>query len=49
MRERGLSSKGVFKEETPQNLTPKFVKEQAKEVLGSKKTIEMFRVMAIMN
>ncbi len=42
MRDRGMSSKDAFKEKTPHNLTPKFVKELAKEVLGNNKIVEMF-------
>ncbi len=42
MRDRGMSSKDASKEKTPHNLTPKFVKELAKEVLGNNKIVEMF-------
>ncbi len=42
MRDRGISSRDASKEKSPHNLTPKFVKELAKEVLGNNKTIEMF-------
>jgi hypothetical protein len=37
------------KEETPQNLTPKFVKYMAVKVLEHNKTIKMFQAMAIFN
>ncbi len=49
MRDMGMSSKYGFKEETPQNLTPKFVKELAKEVLGNNKTSKMFQAMPILS
>jgi hypothetical protein len=37
------------KEETPQNLTPKSIKDMAAKVLKHNKTIEMFKAMAIFN
>ncbi len=37
------------KEETPQNFTPKYVKDMAAKVLEHNKTIEMFKTMAIVN
>ncbi len=49
MRDMGMSSKYVFKEETSQNLMPKFVNELAEEVLGNNKTAKMFQAMAIVN
>jgi hypothetical protein len=42
MKDRGMSSKDASKEKTPQNLTPQFVNELAKEVLGNNKAIEIF-------
>ncbi len=47
MKDKGMSSKDTSKEETPHNLTPKYVKELAKEVLGINKTTKMFQAMAI--
>ncbi len=49
MKDMGISLKVESKEETPQNLTPKFIEELAKKVLGSKKIVEMFQTMAIVN
>jgi hypothetical protein len=45
----GISFKDASKEETPQNLTPKFMKELSEEVLNSNKTSKMFKVMATMS
>ncbi len=47
VRDMGMSSKDDYKEETPQNLTPKFVKEISKDVLENNKIIEMFQAMVI--
>jgi len=44
-----MSLKDVSKEETPHNLKPKYVEEIAKEVLGSKKIVEIFQAMAIVS
>jgi hypothetical protein len=49
MWDRMMSLGNEFREETPQNLTPKFVKDMAIDVLESNKTIEMFQVMAIVS
>jgi hypothetical protein len=49
MRDKGMSSKDTSKEETPHNLTPKYVEELAEEVLGNNKTVEMFQAMAIVS
>jgi hypothetical protein len=49
MRDKGMSLKDVSKEETPHNLKPKYVEEIAKEVLGSKKIVEIFQAMAIVS
>ncbi len=49
MRDMGMSLEDAFKEETPQNLTPKFIKELTEEVLGNNKTAQMFQAMAIVN
>jgi hypothetical protein len=49
MKDMGISLKVESKEETPQNLTPKLIEELAKKVLGSKKIVEMFQTMAIVN
>ncbi len=45
IRDKGMSSKNAFKQETPQNFTPKYVEELVEEVLGSNKTAEMFQAM----
>ncbi len=44
-----MSSRKRFKEETQQNLTPKYVKDMAIKVLEHNKTIEMFKTMVIVN
>ncbi len=49
MRDMGMSWEDAFKEETPQNLMPKFVKELAKEVLGNNKTAKKFQAMVIVS
>jgi hypothetical protein len=49
IRDKGMSSQYTSTEETPHNLTPKYVEELAEEVLGSNKTAKMFQAMAIMN
>jgi hypothetical protein len=40
MKDMGMSLEDAPKEETPQNLTPKFVEELAKKNLSNNKTIE---------
>jgi hypothetical protein len=47
MKDMGMSLKDTSKEETPQNLTLKFVEEMVEDVLESNKIIEMFKVMVI--
>ncbi len=37
-----VSLRGGFKEETPQNLTPKFVKDMVVDVLENNKHVKMF-------
>jgi hypothetical protein len=49
MRDKGMSLEDVSKEETPHDLTPKFVEKLAKEVLGNNKIVEMFQAMAIVS
>ncbi len=49
MKDKAISLKDASKEETPQNLTPKYIEELAKEVLSNNKTIEMFQAMAIVS
>ncbi len=44
-----MSSRKRSKEETPQNLTPKYVKDMAVKVLEHNKIIQMFQTMAIVN
>jgi hypothetical protein len=47
MKDMGMSLKDTSKEETPQNLTLKFVEEMVEDVLESNKIIEMFKVTVI--
>jgi hypothetical protein len=49
MRDKVVSSREGSKEETPQNLTPRFVDDLTIEVMEGNKTIEMFQAMAIVN
>ncbi len=49
MTDKGMSSKYISKEETPHNLTPKYVEELVEEILGSNKIAKMFQAMAIVN
>jgi len=49
MRDRGMSSKDASKEETPHNLTLKYIEEITKEVLGNNKITEIFQAMAIVS
>jgi hypothetical protein len=49
MKDYKISLKDVSKEETPFDLTPKFVEKLAKEVLGNNKIVEMFQTMAMVN
>ncbi len=42
MWDKVMSSGNEFREETPQNLTPKFVEDMAIDVLENNKTTEMF-------
>jgi hypothetical protein len=42
-------SKDAFKEETPRNFMPKFVKELVEEVLGNNKIAKMFQAMTIVS
>ncbi len=42
-----MSLRNKFREETPQNLTPKFVKDMAGDVLENNKTSEMFQAMVL--
>lgn len=44
-----MLSKYVFKEETPHNLTPKSIKQMAKDILTCNKIVEMFQTMAIIS
>jgi hypothetical protein len=46
MKDKGMSSEDVWKEETQHGLTPKFVEKSAKEVLENNKIVEMFQAMA---
>jgi predicted house-cleaning noncanonical NTP pyrophosphatase (MazG superfamily) len=48
-RDKVMSSRNASNEETPQNLTPKFVEELVEEVLGNNRTIEMFQAMEIIS
>jgi hypothetical protein len=49
MRDREMSSEDVFENETPQNLTPKFIEELIEEVLAWEitKLHKCFKQMAI--
>jgi hypothetical protein len=47
MKDKGMPSEDASKEETPHDLTPKFVENLAKEVLGNNKIVLMFQAMAI--
>ncbi len=49
MDNRVMSSGKRSKEETPQNLTPKFLKDRAVKVLKHNKTIKMLQAMVIVN
>ncbi len=44
-----MSSRDRFKEEKPQNLTPKFVEDMVAEVQENNKITQMFKAMAIVN
>jgi hypothetical protein len=49
MDNRVMSPGKRSKEETPQNLTPNFLKDRAVKVLEHNKTIKMLQAMAIVN
>lgn len=49
MIERGMSLEKASKEETPQNLTPKFVEDMVVDVMEHNKSVEMFQAMAIVS
>jgi hypothetical protein len=49
MRGKVVSSREGSKEETPQNLTPRFVDDLTIEVMEGNETIEMFQAMAIVS
>jgi len=46
-RDKGMSLEYTSKEETPHNLTPKYIEDLAKEVMGNNKIVEMFTTMEI--
>ncbi len=47
MWDKVMSSRNRFREQTPQNLTPKFVEDMAVDVLETNKITEMFQAMVI--
>ncbi len=49
MWDKVMSSRDGFKEETPQNLTPKFVEDMVARVLKNNKIVKMFQAMAIVS
>jgi hypothetical protein len=49
MKDKVISLGKVFKEETPQNFTPRFVEDLAIEILEGNKNVEMFQAMAIVS
>lgn len=49
MWDRVMSSRDKSREETPQNLTPKFVEDMVARVLKNNKIVKMFQAMAIVS
>lgn len=49
MKDKVISSSKGFKEETPQNLTPRFVEDFVVKIMQGNKNVEIFQAMAIVS